>query len=418
METKVENKLLDTMADELLLFLDQLGFHPYHVRKYRQHIEKIRQFMNERDIIIFTANESDLFIRHVIGDNEYKNLSRKEKDVIRCANILIEYQLTGTISYRILDKQELLHGNIGRDIQSYLDYRKSIGISPNTICDNRIYLGRFKKYLDSVGRSNFTELTQQEILGFIKSISYCTKATLHCTLCTLRVFLGYLKNEGITAIDWSYLVPKDNYKQQAKLPTTYTKDEVERTLGAIDRGNPKGKRDYAMMLLACRLGLRASDICGLTFENLLWSQNLIVLIQEKTKKRIELPLLTEIGNAIIDYLKYGRPESELPYVFLHANHGYRRLQEPTLHSVVYCYLQLAGIANIDDKKHGPHALRHSLAGILLEKKTPLPVISEVLGHTSTESTKTYIKIDINSLRQCALEVPFVSDSYYRKGGLF
>ena len=116
--------------------------------------------MNERDIIIFTANESDLFIRHVIGDNEYKNLSRKEKDVIRCANILIEYQLTGTISYRILDKQELLHGNIGRDIQSYLDYRKSIGISPNTICDNRIYLGRFKKYLDSVGRSNFTELTK------------------------------------------------------------------------------------------------------------------------------------------------------------------------------------------------------------------------------------------------------------------
>jgi len=79
-------------------------------------------------------------------------------------------------------------------------------------------------------------------------------------------------------------------------------------------------------------------------------------------------------------------------------------------------MRLAGIENIADKKHGPHALRHSLAGFLLEKKTPLPVISEVLGHTSTESTKTYIRIDMASLSQCALEVPSVSDDYYRKGG--
>lgn len=189
-------------------------------------------------------------------------------------------------------------------------------------------------------------------------------------------------------------------------------------LKAVDRGNPKGKRDYAMILLAARLGLRASDICSLTFENLLWSQNLIVLIQEKTKKRIELPLIAEIGNAIIDYLKYGRPIAELPYVFLHANHGYRKLQEPTLHSIVCHYMRLAGIANVDAKKHGPHALRHSLAGFLLEKKTPLPVISEVLGHTNTESTKTYIKIDMDSLSQCALEVPTVSDHFYREGGAY
>lgn len=418
MESKAENKLLDTMAEELISFLGQIGFHPYHIQSYRRHVEKIRQFMSEQELIDYTANASDMFIRHIIGKGEYKNLSNNDKEAIRCAKILIEYQLTGMISYRIKPTQELLHGTIGRDIQSYLDYRKSIGISPDTLCDNRIYLRRFQKYLDSAGRSDFAKLTQQDILRFIKSISYSTKATIHCTLCTLRGFLRYLNSEEITAIDWSYLVPKDNYKKEAKLPTTYTKEKIERMLKAVDRGNPKGKRDYAMMLLACRLGLRASDICGLTFKSLFWSQNLIVLIQEKTKKRIELPLLTKVGNAIIDYLKYGRPESELPYVFLHANHGYRRLQEPTLHSIVCYYMRLAGIANINDKKHGPHALRHSLAGILLEKKTPLPVISEVLGHTSTESTKTYIRIDMSSLRQCALEVPFVSDSYYQEGSVY
>lgn len=376
---QTEQKSLDIMADELISFLEQIGFHPYYIRKYRRHVERIRLFMSEQSLINYTSNENDAFIRKIIGGGEYKNLCQKDKEAIRCANILIEYQLTGMISYRIERGRELLHGAVGNDIQLYLDYRKSIGISPTTLSNYRLYLGRFQKYLDSIGRNSFVEMTQQDIFGFIKSISFSTKATVHCTLCTLRGFLRYLNTERILAVDWSHLVPKDSYNKEAKLPTTYTKEEVERMLKAVDRGNPKGRRDYAMMLLAARLGLRSSDICGLTFENLLWSQNLIALIQGKTKKRVELPLLTEVGNAIIDYLKYGRPDSDLPYVFLHANHGYRRLQEPTLHSIVCYYMRLAGIANIDDKKHGPHALRHSLAGFLLEKKTPLPVISEVLG---------------------------------------
>jgi len=168
-----------------------------------------------------------------------------------------------------------------------------------------------------------------------------------------------------------------------------------------------------MILLAARLGLRASDICGLKFENIHWETNTLLLVQKKTKEKIELPLLVEIGNAIIDYLKYGRPISDLPYIFIRAGQPYDRLEEPTLHSIVSFYLRRAGINNIDEKKHGPHALRHSLAGFLLEKKTPLPVISEVLGHTNTESTKTYLRIDLESLRQCALEVSPLNSPYYR-----
>ena len=155
------------------------------------------------------------------------------------------------------------------------------------------------------------------------------------------------------------------------------------------------------------------EVCrGEAFENIHWETNSIFLTQQKTKKKIELPLLEEIGNAVIDYLKYGRPASKLPYVFIHLNQPYDRLAEPTLHSIVSFYLRRAGISNITEKKHGPHALRHSLAGFLLEKKTPLPVISEVLGHANTESTKTYLRIDLDTLRQCALEVPLLDSPYY------
>lgn len=416
MNQMIEQNSLEFMAGKLILFLEGIGYKPTSIKKYREHIRRIQRFMNEHGLVNYTAKECDMFIKQIIGNEEYNSLGRYDKDSIRCANILIEYQLTGIISYRTEQKGDLLHGGIGNNIQAFLDYRSSIGISPKTIRNDRIYLGRFQKYLDSLGRNDFIELASQDIHGFIKSISYSTRAAIHCTLSIIRIFLRFLKSEGIIPTDWSYLVPKDSYKVEAKLPTTYAKSEIERILNAVNRSSPKGKRDYAMMLLAARLGLRASDICRLAFENLHWVQNMIVLIQEKTKKRIELPLLTEVGNAIIDYLRYGRPKSELPYVFLHANRGYDKLSESTLHSIVSHYMRLAGIENIETKKHGPHALRHSLAGFLLEKQTPLPIISEVLGHTSIESTKTYIRIDMSSLRQCALDVPSVKINFYQEGG--
>ena len=416
MESATQPTSLESMAEEVIAYYTQRDFSPQHIQKFRRHVERIRQFLNEKGFSAYSATECALFVREIIGDGEYQHLSPVDKSALRCANILIEYHLTGMISYRIKNTRDLLHGRIGEAIQSFLAYRNAGGYSPDTISDDRIYLGRFQKYLDAVGRTDFPELSQADILGFINVLSYSTKATIHCTLCSLRGFLRYLAREGILAVDWSYLVPKDSYKKEAKLPTTYTQEEIERMLSAVDRGNPKGRRDYAMLLLACRLGLRASDICGLSFEHLLWSENLIVLRQEKTKKRIELPLLAEVGNAIIDYLKCGRPASPLPYVFLHAGHEHRRLQEPTLHSIVGSYLRRAGIANVEKKKHGPHALRHSLAGFLLQQKTPLPVISEVLGHSSTEATKTYLRIDMEHLRLCALEVPPVQERYYRERG--
>ena len=416
MDSGARGKCLESMAEEVISYYAQRDFSPQYIQKFRRHVERIRQFITEKGFSAYSATECELFVREIIGNGEYKRLSKEDKSTIRSANVLIEYHLNGMISYRVKNSRELLHGRIGEGIQSFLEYRKAGGFSPDTISDDRIYLRRFQKYLDAAGRTDLSELSQADILGFIRVLSFSTKATIHCTLCCLRGFLRYLAREGILSVDWSYVVPKDNYKKEAKLPTTYTQEEIERMLSAVDRGNPKGKRDHAMLLLACRLGLRASDICGLTFDNLLWQENLIVLTQAKTKKRIELPLLADVGNAIIDYLRYGRPVSQLPYVFLHAGNGYRRLHEPTLHSSVCFYLRRAGIANTEKKKHGPHALRHSLAGFLLQNNTPLPVISEVLGHSSTETTKTYLRIDMEHLRQCALEVPPVNDSCYRKSG--
>jgi integrase/recombinase XerD len=402
------------MAADLLSYLSRTGFTKITIDRYSSCIKRIKTLMEQDGKVIFSAETCSRFVEHLTGNRLYQDLTRWEKDEIRCANVILEYRLTGSIAFRTIRKNTILHGKIGATISDYFSCRKSRNISLATIGNDHLYLQRFQDFLENHGIIDIKKISQADILSYIKSLGFYSNATIHNTLCTLRGFLKYLRDGGILDIDWSYLVPKDSYKKEAKLPTTYEKDEIEGILKAIDRGNPKGKRDYAIILLAARLGLRASDICGMKFENLLWEQNLIILTQQKTAKRIELPLLPEIGDSIIDYLKYARPCSELPYVFLHVNPCYERLQEATIHSIVTQYMKLAGI-RISQKKHGPHALRHSLAGFLLEKKTPLPVISEVLGHTNTESTKTYLRIDMESLRQCALKVPALYTLFYERG---
>lgn len=206
--------------------------------------------------------------------------------------------------------------------------------------------------------------------------------------------------------DLAYVVPHDGYRTQSKIPSTYSKGEVEKLLNSIDRGNPKGKRDYAIIIIAAKLGIRAQDICDLSFQNLKWKTNTIEFFQKKTKEPVVLPLLEEVGIAIIDYLKHARPKYDLiDNIFLRVTPPIGKLEAPTLHSVVALHLQNAGIRIDNGKKHGPHALRHSLASVLLEENTPLPIISSILGHTNTASTSDYLKIDVNQLKTCAIDLP-------------
>jgi integrase len=205
--------------------------------------------------------------------------------------------------------------------------------------------------------------------------------------------------------DLAFHVPSVKCSKKSKVPSAYTQEEIQRMLSAVDRGNPKGKRDYAILLIAVRLGLRASDICGLTFDHFKWESNTIELRQEKTEELLVLPLFNDVGEAVIDYIKYGRPAVQAREIFLRLSAPIERMSYPTLHSIVTEYLNKTGISIPEGKKHGPHALRHSLASALLHNNTPMPVISEILGHTDTQTTTVYLKIDILHLRDYALNVP-------------
>jgi len=403
---------LQELITELEVYIKSLSYHRTTQLKYQRGWKLLNDFMVKNSIEFYNSQVGEKFISSIVKDRPYENLSRKEKDLVRIASVTSEFQAAGVIKFRSVSKKYNFDGEIGKTILTYLEHLKLKGYAAKTLESKKIYLLRFLNHLKANNILSLNNLESQHILYFINGLGIYSKATIHNMFSTIKGFLKYLYQNEIILTDFTYVIPKSNYKKENKLPTTYTKDEIKRLIKSVDRASPKGKRDYSMILLAARLGLRASDICRLKFENINWKQNYIRIKQTKTARTVELPLLTEVGNAIIDYLKFGRPESELPYIFICIGQPYDKLKEPTLHSIVSFYLKRAKIYNLDKKKHGPHALRHSLACCLLEQKTPLPVISEVLGHGSTESTKTYLRIDLNTLRECSFEVPVLNSPYY------
>lgn len=131
---------------------------------------------------------------------------------------------------------------------------------------------------------------------------------------------------------------------------------------------------------------------------------------------MEFPLLSTVGNAVIDYLKHARPRTDVPEVIVsmeNANKG-KPLSSPTVHSIVTKYMKRAGIKDWQKKKHGPHAMRHSLATNLLKQNVAMPVISTVMGHQRTSTTSTYLSVDYEKLKQCALPMPKLHSLFYRK----
>lgn len=394
------NDLIRAVKAELF----RVKYKEQRINQYESVWEALEHYMKNTNLKYFDMKIGLNFLDDKYGITVFKHLSSSNGIKVRAVNMLGEYQLHGIIlsKKRIIGKE--YYAIVEKAFIGFIESRRRYGISEKTLRSNELYLSRFSEYLSKQKLGNIIELNASHILGFINTLAGTSNATAHCTLCSIRVLLRYLYEEKILEKDFSYVVPQIKIDKTSRIPSAYNKEEIQKLLDSVDRGNPKGKRDYAILLLASRLGMRAGDICRLTFTNLKWEHNEIELIQEKTQEKILLPLLPEVGSAIIDYLKYGRPITDSTTIFVRHTCPITSLTPPTLHSIVYQYMQLAGINVPDGKKHGPHALRHSLASALLEENIPLPIISEVLGHTTTDTTSIYLKIDVNHLRRCALDI--------------
>ena len=369
-----------------------------------------RQFIiyaDEHDIDFFNIDVGLQFLE------EHYSMSQKiaEKKwcsmYLRCINAISEYQMTGAVDmYLTTVRTEYIFPEPFKEsADSYLAYREKIGIIPKSIQISRLYLFRFFSFLETKNIHSMDVITVPVVLDFLKSLSTFEKPTINAIMRAVRLYLKYCYENGFIQDNLFPKLPNPHYNRNSRLPSTYTAQEVRDTLSAIDTGNPCGIRDYAIILLLARLGLRSSDVANLRFSNIDWENDMIRLTQVKTGNPLELPLLSDVGEAIINYLKNARPKSDSDHVFIRIKPPYTEFNPGAVGALVHERLLKAGI-HLEGRKSGSHALRHSLAKRLLEHEIPLPVISEILGHTNTETTMTYLRVDINELKKCALEVVF------------
>ena len=339
----------------------------------------------------------------------------QEREKIRSIQVLDDMLKLGYIRKRCFTPVfHALDGEVGAEMEKLTTHLTNLRRSMVTIKDYRLYLSEFLMHLNERNVKHVSAITEKDILTFVSSHP-TNKVNI---VSALRVLFRFWREEHI--VDDRFEELFDTYKthKPERIPSYFAANEVMRIEQSVSRNSANGKRNYAMLLLASRLGLRASDIANLQFSDIDWDKNMITLTMQKTKKVIELPLLADVGNAIIDYLRHGRPKSDSQNVFLSGNAPYVAATKNMVCAAINEIILRSGV-DTSGKHHGPHSLRHSLASAMLNGGSMMPVISESLGHRSTQTTLAYLKIDIRSLQKCALPVPEIADNFYmQRGGAF
>ena len=311
--------------------------------------------------------------------NSQKEIIRKEKRVEKISN----------------DNLNILN--------NYLIYCKENQSSDRTLEVIDLYLRIFILFIEKQNRK-ITDIDSILIKNYVveleKQKSLFNKQR---DLWLLRTFLRYLNLFNYLDTDYSYLVP--TMKRIPKnMPTIWSEDELNQFLNTAKKLSTKSdtnNRDYVMYLIAIRLGLRLSDIRNLKFDDIDWIKKEINIVQVKTKVSLKLPLLDDVGWALIDYIKNSRPISDSRFIFLNHNN----LLLPVKHTNL-TIKEICEIGNIDisnKRKKGIHSFRFSLATQMLNKQTPLDIISSSLGHSTINSSNHYLSLDAKNLVKCCME---------------
>lgn len=279
-------------------------------------------------------------------------------------------------------------------LNEYLKHMELCGYKKMTVKDTYYSVSKTLTKFNKAGIKCVSQITATHIYDAFERKSHFSTP--------LRGFLHYLYKAKVISIDYSVYVPSD--RNTRPIPSIYTKSETIGLLQSIDKSTDAGKRSYAIILLALRLGLRTGDIINLKMENVDFQNKEISFYQMKTQVPQRLELVSEVEEALLSYISTARPTSDEPNVFLSLRAPFKPVSNCVVYEAVTYHIKKAGI-NIGERHHGAHSLRATLASELVAEKTPYEVVRKILGHEDPFSIKHYVKFDIDALRSCALKVP-------------
>ena len=396
---------------ELIAELDEhmvnIGYANSTMSNFREFWRALKRHAEKDGIEFLTKEVGFQLLKDHYGINPYElNLGVYHSSIRRAMMLLLEYQISGCIAGGIQRSAYIIPDVFQNMVDRYLQHLKNDKLlRDGTIKNHKKCLAKTLCFFHGHNINDLTEIGSQEIETYIVTMSGLSRSYINGTINILRRFFEYIATlcpEYKVPTFPSVLVYKDR-----KIPEYYSPEEIKAILNAIDRSNPVGKRDYAMILFGARYGLRIGDIRKLQLNEVDFQKNSISIIQQKTEKPLSLPLLPEVGWALIDYLKNGRPVSTSSYLFLRHVVPFEKLGDnDNMEYTLRKYATAAGVMKTGKHKRSSfHMLRYSLASDLLSQNVSLTTISGILGHSELNITSKYTQLDIERLKDCSLEVP-------------
>lgn len=392
--------------------IQELPFQKDTIRNYLRCCEEIACYYKEQPVSEFGIPDAVYLCN--LKCPEMK--CAKAKDFRKVAFTIAAYCESGIFIWKRTETDKYPLSKCYAQIANAFKTELSKTLGAGTVRGGLVITRQFLFFLESIGVASLKNLTIQDVLAFIAQESPSHKASMAKLTRTIRKFIAYLKNVGVTDIEPRQFIVHTAKRRQKVLPC-FSRQNLNATFASIDLSTSKGKRDYAVILMALRTGLRASDIVKLKLEDIDWHNNTIQVVQKKTATALILPLPTDVGNAIANYILESRIQCENPYIF-------QRIKNPELalpinptafNGYLRSYMEKAGVNRTGWDGKTFHALRRTAGTTMVSTGIPVSTVAQVLGHRSIESSKRYIRLDVEHLRECCMDI---NHWHTQKGGLY
>ncbi len=294
------------------------------------------------------------------------------------------------------------HDRIFNEFDTYL--RSERGLAPKSIVRHLPVIRRFLHEVCPAGDDDLGKISQEEVIRYIERHAQDWSPITGKAMCwSLRAFLRYLHHRGLNPRALADSVPSMRRWKLASLPTFLPAAQVQKALDGCDRATAMGRRDYAILMMLAKLGLRADEVATLTLDDIDWRAS-EMLVRAKGRQRARMPIPPDVGAAIVAYLRNGRPKSSCRRLFI-------RTLAPHVGFASGCAITMVAKTALDRvgiegcAHRGAHIFRHSLATELLRSGATLTEIGQLLRHQSHDTTRIYAKVDIEALRTLGLPWP-------------
>lgn len=294
------------------------------------------------------------------------------------------------------------HERIFNEFAAYL--RTERGLVPKSIVRHLPVIRRFLHEVCPAGDDDLGKISQEKVIRYIERHAQDWSPGTGKAMCwSLRAFLRYLHHQGLNPRALADCVPSMRRWKLASLPTFLSAAQVQRALDGCDRATPMGRRDYAILMMLAKLGLRAGEVATLTLDDIDWRAS-EMLVHAKGRQRARVPIPPDVGAAIVAYLRNGRPKSSCRRLFI-------RTLAPHVGFASGCAITMIAKTALDRvgiegcAHRGAHIFRHSLATELLRSGATLTEIGQLLRHESHDTTRIYAKVDVEALRTLSLPWP-------------